>query len=293
MNPKLEPDPSTQSNLFAKRLSSALAERGLPLARVQAKLQKLGHPISVASLSYWSTGRSLPSRSRSYGVVRALEGILKVEEGYLTEAVTLTPQEYALATVMNRQELVSELLQEHQLPDSTMFERDAVALYVTIDRDSCERSLTTRIVLRAAKSGAQKWAIVVERVGPRDVEASGDATAPLLRQIRIAPDLTALEFGLNRPLERGEAVLAEHRIRLPAGNSPVQSSGVSLRAPSKFLSLHVEFLDESPSQVFRTFKAPGSDARVRVDQPPLFQDGVAHCVVQDVAAGQHAIAWEW
>lgn len=51
MNPKLEPDPSTQSNLFAKRLSSALAERGLPLARVQAKLQKLGHPISVASLS--------------------------------------------------------------------------------------------------------------------------------------------------------------------------------------------------------------------------------------------------
>ncbi|MEL4359223.1 MULTISPECIES: hypothetical protein [unclassified Luteococcus] len=286
-------DPSVVSNPFAERLSAAIAERRLSLARVQAKLEALDHHISVASLSYWSTGRSMPTRSRSYGIVQALEGILQVEDGHLTEAIVAGPQEYAMAAIMNRQELLTDLLQEHDLPNANMFEKDVISHSVTIDRDGCERSMVTRMVLRARNSGAQRWAIIVERVGPRDIEASGDATAPLLRQIRIAPDLTALEFGLDHPLERGEALLAQHEIHFPAGNPPVDSSGFSLRAPLKTLSLRVEFLDQLPPRLFRTFQAPGADEPVRLEQSLLIRARVAHCVIHDATPGTHAIGWEW
>lgn len=54
---KIKDDRSTTSNQFADRLAEALQTRKLSLNRVRAHLKAMGHDVSVASLSYWSTGR--------------------------------------------------------------------------------------------------------------------------------------------------------------------------------------------------------------------------------------------
>lgn len=66
---------------FAGRLSQALTERKLPLDRVRSRLAEQGLAVSVATLTYWSTGRSVPSRSSSLAVVSALEEVLGTSPG--------------------------------------------------------------------------------------------------------------------------------------------------------------------------------------------------------------------
>ncbi|MEL4503897.1 hypothetical protein AAEX63_03235 [Luteococcus sp. H138] len=293
MHPRPARDPSTEGNLFAERLTQALGKRNLPLSRVQARLVAMDQKVSVASLSYWANGRSLPTRARSYGVVQALEIVLGLEPGDLTGAIDTGPQNYPLATILHRDELLAESVRQHNLPSTQLWNHDAISHMVLIDRDSCERAMTTKLALRAVTPGAQNWAIVVERIGKQDIEAHGDHIAPLRRQIRIAPDLTILEFGLDNPLERGQTVVTEHQINFPAGNTPSKDSGYALRATAKLLSLTVEFLDELPRQIYRTFQSPGDDAPVRIDQPLLIREGTVHYALTDALPGMHAIAWEW
>ena len=57
--------------------------RGLSLERIRAHLLAYGHDVSVATLSYWQTGRSVPLRRASLQALGALEAILQVPRGAL------------------------------------------------------------------------------------------------------------------------------------------------------------------------------------------------------------------
>ncbi|MFG2086589.1 MULTISPECIES: hypothetical protein [unclassified Spirillospora] len=67
---------------FAGALRQAIQASGLTLERIRHRLGRRGLTVSVATLSYWQRGRSRP-RSRS--VVVALEEVLRVPPGTLTE----------------------------------------------------------------------------------------------------------------------------------------------------------------------------------------------------------------
>ncbi|MGH3244004.1 MAG: helix-turn-helix domain-containing protein [Spirillospora sp.] len=78
---------------FAGALRQAIQASGLTLERIRHRLGRRGLTVSVATLSYWQRGRSRP---RSRTVVVALEEILQVPPGTLTEllddpAPTATP----------------------------------------------------------------------------------------------------------------------------------------------------------------------------------------------------------
>ncbi|MCA0435092.1 MAG: helix-turn-helix domain-containing protein [Actinobacteria bacterium] len=68
---------------FADALREAIEARGLSLERVRVHLLSYGHDVSVATLSYWQTGRSLPVRRASLQALGALEAILQVPRGSL------------------------------------------------------------------------------------------------------------------------------------------------------------------------------------------------------------------
>ncbi|TYK48276.1 helix-turn-helix domain-containing protein [Actinomadura decatromicini] len=67
---------------FAGALRQAIQASGLTLERIRHRLGRRGLAVSVATLSYWQRGRSRP---RSRAVVVALEEILQVPPGTLTE----------------------------------------------------------------------------------------------------------------------------------------------------------------------------------------------------------------
>ncbi|WP_131739984.1 helix-turn-helix domain-containing protein [Actinomadura roseirufa] len=67
---------------FAGALRQAIQASGLTLERIRHRLGQRGLTVSVATLSYWQRGRSRP---RSRVVVAALEEILQVATGTLTD----------------------------------------------------------------------------------------------------------------------------------------------------------------------------------------------------------------
>ena len=82
-----------RSDGFADALRAAIVERGLSLDRLRYHLRARGHELSIATLSYWQSGRSRPERASSLTALGALEDILLVPEGSLLRLLppTRTP----------------------------------------------------------------------------------------------------------------------------------------------------------------------------------------------------------
>lgn len=77
--------------LFHHALRTAIDARGLGLDRISAHLRLMGHSISAATLSYWQSGRSAPSRFTSLAAIGALEVILGAPRGSLARLATVAP----------------------------------------------------------------------------------------------------------------------------------------------------------------------------------------------------------
>ncbi|RZQ63330.1 transcriptional regulator [Amycolatopsis suaedae] len=68
---------------FAAALRAAIRARGLGLERIRYRLRAQGVPVSLATLSYWQSGRCQPERPGSIAALRCLEQLLEVPPGSL------------------------------------------------------------------------------------------------------------------------------------------------------------------------------------------------------------------
>lgn len=287
------PDTSVDDTQFSVLLTRAMAERGLTLARIRAHLAGMGHPVSIATLSYWSTGRSLPTRARSLDVVHALETVLQVPRNHLTSAIRAQPEHREIVSRLELDPLVTDLQSRYDLPPLGMWVPELIFHHALVDRDSRQRSIATRVGFRAIVSGAQGWAIAVDRIGNGEIEVEADPIAPLRRRIDVSADLTVLEFGLDQPVERDTMVMVRHRVHFAPDTPPVDSVGYGLTMPAKFFSLDVEFTDAMPTTFHRTHTPTGEDESHRINRPVVRSSNGAQCVINDAAPGYHSIEWEW
>src|SRR5436309_1108793 len=69
---------------FPEALRAAIKGSGLSLDRIQHRLRLRGVNISVATLSYWQSGRRRPERPESLDALRHLEAVLRVPPNALT-----------------------------------------------------------------------------------------------------------------------------------------------------------------------------------------------------------------
>src|ERR1700716_1094763 len=69
---------------FPAALRAAIQASRLSLDRVQHRLATRGTTISVATLSYWQSGRRRPERPESLHALRHLEAVLRVPPNALT-----------------------------------------------------------------------------------------------------------------------------------------------------------------------------------------------------------------
>lgn len=72
---------------FDALLRGAIRERGLSLDALQRRLARAGLHVGRSTLSYWQSGRRLPSTAASLDVVRALEPILRLQPAMAAVAV--------------------------------------------------------------------------------------------------------------------------------------------------------------------------------------------------------------
>lgn len=284
-------DPSTMPSPFAERLSEALAASPLSLSRIRSQLVEAGLPVSTATLSYWSSGRSMPSRGRSREVVHELERILEVGDGRLFDAL---PQDAAgqLGALLGREEVIRAAAAEHDLLLSAGWKFLMAHRHVSIGADGANKRTATRQVLRATAAGLQGWTNIYDHHrGPVEVESLEGVH--IRRDLALEGDLRAVEFVFDSPVERGECVMATTVLRHEWSGDVSSGEGYGNPRPMDLLVQEVTFAGDVPSQVVRNFTPQDGDGPALSGAPVRLSGSTVQMVLSPAAAGLHEFSWTW
>ncbi|WP_394618322.1 XRE family transcriptional regulator [Lentzea sp. JNUCC 0626] len=278
---------------FAQALRTAITNRGLGLERLREHLSQNGVSVSMATLSYWQTGRSRPERQKSLQAVVHLEHILQVPPGHLSEL--LGPPRprgrwlrHAPAPMSAFWPFPSPV--EHALHDlDTQWDDQLLRVsqqdFVTIGADRTERVFRSRQVLSASMNGPDRWVVIMHvddhhRPLPQ-VNALKNCTVGKTVE-EPAEGLLVAELLFERPLRKGESVVIEHELVNQAPCPPASNYERKFRLPTREYVLEVTFEGDAPSAV--TQVADGSE--VKPDRTLLD-------VALDVRPGTRGFSWTW
>lgn len=302
--PDRSAEPTADGGPFAEALRSAIQARGLGLERLQERLKDRGRSVSVATLSYWQNGRSVPSRPSSLVIVRDLEQVLEVEPGSLAGLLgpprrrgwrSGSPSEPQIAAQWPEPRVIDDVVGgvdlrwDHRL--SRISQHDQ---YVVGPHRGAERCWS-RLVLRAESGGPDRWVSILH---------TDDPEAPLadvrpLRRCRLGRMVRRPEQGLvvaellfDRPLARGETVIVEYEV-LNSEPYPTDANYQrKFRMPIREYVLEVSFHEDAlPTRCFEDFAVEGAGRRRR--QVELDDSNTLHAVELSVGPGHLGFEWEW
>jgi hypothetical protein len=285
---------------FADALRTAIAGSGRSLESLRHRLAERGTPVSIATLSYWQSGRSRPQRGSSLRAVLHLEELLQLPHGHLLERIgprrrPFLPQ----AEVTARGLPIDHPDAELALADLGFGANPGlvdVTIHDTLDVDDqgVERVRTIRNVVRAVRPGAHRLPALLMTDVPSGERAEFVPVSgcTLGRQVsRPAVGVFAAELLLDRPLRPGETAAAEHRVLLPRDLGPNHCIEYYLVREVTELMIWVRFSpDRLPSRVV-TY----SDLGGRTTSHPVFLRGstsVQH-VMHHVGPGVVGVRWDW
>ena len=276
--------------------------RGLSLDRIRARLEAAGVPVSNATLSYWQSGRSLPTRARSLRTLVELEAVLQLEPGTLIQLIRTADgrtrhQVFAWQTVVPSGEQAEQILSEMGLQVSGRISRASVHDTLTLDAERCETSMLTRQVLRAERSGVQAFPVVYQQEGD-------EAGAPEIEAIfgcRVGnvmelPEqrLMVAEMILPRPLQRGELALTEHLVAIKPAPSDLMTRSIvdQVREVVMAIQFHPQAVPTSV-EAFVLSSINDPDAPETDVAPVPVLDNQVQIVKLDAAPGVHGLRWTW
>lgn len=287
-----------RSNLFAQALRAAIEARGLSLERVRYHLRHRGHELSVATLSYWQSGRSTPDRASSLAALDSLEEILELPPGAL--ASLLAPRARRPGAAARAMPAVGPP------PDSGTMIGDAMAAF-GLNWDDIEHvaihDLLTLLADRTVGSHQIREIIRAERVPvTRFVAAYWEepGTAPYivaLRNCRLGrviehPDaaLVIAELLLDRPLERDEVRLIEYEYSTVSPRQPCDRWERGIVHTLREVHLEIEFTPPAlPTAVAARLALDGKDRT----EPLALNGNLATLLQLDVGPGTVGVSWTW
>lgn len=282
---------------FAPILRSAINASGLSLERVQAKLAERGVDISVATLSYWQSGRSEPGRRASVAALPHIEELLGLSAGEL--------QAHLARTVRSRSNVAGTLLRDILDSSDPMSERllradsrlremlEIISDHCTIQvDDSCRmRSRWVRRVLVSEVDGADRFLVLRVK---RDPDGPEPTFEPLLHcaagetYVDHRSSLIAHEVLLDRVLDRGESIIVEYALSGPPSDMEYASAR---RAALRELVLEIQFDPAAlPSRCELVQSNLDGADQVRA---PIALDST-HCVRvirHNLPPGRYAVRW--
>ncbi len=298
------PDGRGPLRSFSEALTEAIAARGLSLERIRARLENAGVPVSIATLSYWQSGRSFPTRSRSYHTLVELESILNLEPGYLTSLTHTSDgrtrrELFEWQTVVPVADLVTGIIADLGIDMQGQLSRVLVQDLVGIGPDRTERTQVTRTVFRAERAGQHRWPIVLEGEGAApEVPVIAATYGCRLGEVVSVPErrLTVAEMIAPRHLQRGELFSAEQRVVWPSPG--VESFRVerSVMEQMRGLGLCLQFHpDALPTRVQAGYRPEmgeeGQEPTELIDVP--LADVEAQHLRLDVKPGVYGLYWSW
>lgn len=282
---------------FADVFSAAVLARKLPLDRLQARLAEAGVPVSVATLSYWQTGRSLPRRPTSLRAVVELEKVLGVPTGHLIASLEATADDQRdPVAILPFAEVVAQILTELELALPGPRSRTTIHDSIVIDAGRHESRQVSRRVQQADRDGGLRWPVVyrqdaTERVVPV-IEA---VSCCRVGRVVNVPEyqLTVAEMITTRELSQGDWVMTQHQVTWAPTQTTAFRFELYAQAPLRDLVLEVRFEGEPPRSAQRYQRRRFEDPTLRDVRPVALQGNVLQLISMGAGQGVHGLTWQW
>ncbi|WP_026424776.1 hypothetical protein [Actinokineospora inagensis] len=286
---------------FADALRAAIQNSETTLERVAEQLRARGTPVSLATLSYWQTGRSRPERPRSLAALGHLEDLLGLTGGSLRGLLD-APRPRGRAAGRVRQPLAASapwadtgefrrLVADLDLSHDPHLTRLSAHDRVEIGPDRAKGLQHTRQILRAERDGVDRIVVTSwseHRGGPAPT-IIGTRNCTLGRVTRRGSQVAA-ELLFDHKLTRRETIIVEYESRSPAGQIAYGYQRVS-RLPVREYLLEVAFHPHPlPRYCVRFDDLAG---REQVRALTLDSAHTAHALALDLEPGRFGIRWAW
>ncbi|WP_229904287.1 XRE family transcriptional regulator [Lentzea cavernae] len=278
---------------FAQALRTAITNRGLGLERLREHLSQNGVSVSMATLSYWQTGRSRPERQKSLQAVVHLEHILQVPPGHLSELLGpprprgrwLRNAPAPMSAFWPSPSPVEQALHDLDTQWDDQLLRVSQQDFVTIGANRTERVFRSRQVLSASMTGPDRWVVIMhlddhDRPLPQ-VNALKNCTVGQVVQ-QPSEGLLVAELLFERPLRKGESVVIEHELVNQDPCPPATNYERKFRLPTREYVLEVTFEGDAPASVVQL-----ADGSAVAPRRTLLD------VALDVQPGARGFSWTW
>ncbi|NNM45864.1 helix-turn-helix domain-containing protein [Knoellia koreensis] len=293
-------DETSGRSAFADDLRQAVANKGLSLHEVQARLAESRVTVSTATLSYWATGRSQPQRAESFEALAVLERLLDLPAGRLVDHF-VPPANDALAGLVTCADLPSPctvqaaVLAELGCAPPLHAVEEVVHLAVDVDGSGATRAITARRVIRALRDGV-RHVPVLALVNPSDDDARpsvAKVSGCTVGRTACRPDegVFGAELLLDHPLGEGERTVIEHEIVYPSQLSAGHYHEYHARGRVNAALVWVRFDPAHPPRAIQSYQRT-IDGTVILDG--WLEDGSpsAHVFEHRFGPGTLGIRWE-
>lgn len=295
--------------VFTQALRAAITTRGASLESLRQALLERGSRVSVATLSYWRSGRSKPDRGGSMIALAELEGVLRLPAGFLTGKVNPRGPGSVVASELPTHYLMAEM------PDSGSgdgTDADVVRAGVGmlgldfddgLDRvtyhdrlevrpDRTDGAHDVRTVFRAQRAGVDRFPIWYSHSDAKAFPfVMGLSNCRLGRAVEFREKAAvAAEMILDHPLDQGESAIVEHRMESIGQTIPVHNLMRRVTNPIRELVMEVRFPpDQAPHSAVVHTVADGEP----VVRPTSLVGNSLHLLVIDPQPGVYGLEWSW
>ncbi len=286
---------------FAQALRTAIGERGLTLERIRYHLQQRGHDVSVATLSYWQSGRSRPERAGSLAALGSLEEILGVPRGSIAGTVPgrrprgTPPPQNAATTLDGLFDAGGELdvmAEELGLDWSEGFRHVSTYESVILRADGTLASHPVQELFEATRDGLDRVPIGYTSDEPGAIPYVDAVRNCRLGRVIERPEQSMLvaELLFNRSLRAGDSLVIEYVYGCIGALQPVTVLERAALQRTREIHLEVAFTPENlPRTAEKVTVLQGQVTR----EPIVVSGKFLSLLASDFGPGVVGLAWSW
>lgn len=288
--------------LFASELRAAIERSGLSLTAISQRLRARHRPVSVATLSNWQSGRSLPSGEQSLGVVAALEELLGRSPDSFASLVGgprlrgRGVREADFVVRRNSREVFRKALDELGFESARKYAHERVFhQHTIIDSESEVQRFDYRLMVRALESGTCRLPAVhiLEETEPNLAPVYTPLEGCSVGRTVAWPDRRAygVELLVDGQLDAGQVATFAYRVEMRARAEDLTAAMYSVPRRANDVLLEVEFRgDRRPvaCERYRRTEREETITATRLDHRDRLQVSEAR-----FGPGTFGLRWQW
>ncbi|PWK84267.1 hypothetical protein C8D88_109352 [Lentzea atacamensis] len=288
---------------FAEALTKAVDNSGLSLERIQHHLAARGMQVSLSTLSYWRRGRSRPERPESLKVVTALEELLDLGEGFLTDRLgDKRPRGRWVGQAMSLEDMWDSRATDLGEVMARIDRAPAASTYLSVrdrqvigpDRREVEMHCTG--IVQALDDGVDRF-LAIQLADPADLGVPSIETGAPCRLGRVrgedATGFLVAEILFDRMLRAGETALVDYRVRMRPGADSEVCDRRFLRPVGEYV-LQIDFHpDAVPARCYAFTRPSLQEPETALNDLWIGTTASTHIHVRNSKPGIYGVRWEW